>query len=71
MKGDKVLGGVIRATRHEAGLSQSEVEYMSGIPKARLSRYENGHVTPSLASLERIAKGLGTLPSDMLRRAGR
>jgi transcriptional regulator with XRE-family HTH domain len=31
---------------------------VSGIPKPTLSRYENGHVMPSLATLARLAEAL-------------
>ena len=35
------FGNRLREARLSAGLSQSELEELSGIPKARLSRYEN------------------------------
>jgi transcriptional regulator with XRE-family HTH domain len=70
MTGDAVLGTVMRSARKDCEMSQSEVESLSGIPKARLSRYENGHVMPSVPSLRRIAKAVGVPASEMLRRAG-
>jgi transcriptional regulator with XRE-family HTH domain len=56
----------LRETRIRAGLSQSDLEEISGIPKARLSRYENGHVAPSIQTLERLAKALGVSEASLL-----
>ena len=56
---ERTFGQRLRATRIKAGYSQSELEEISGIPKARLSRYENGHVAPSIQTLERLARALG------------
>jgi transcriptional regulator with XRE-family HTH domain len=49
-----------------AGLSQSGLESRSGIPKARLSRYENGHVLPSIDTLGRLASALGVSEASLL-----
>jgi transcriptional regulator with XRE-family HTH domain len=49
-----------------AGLSQSELEELSGIPKARLSRYENGHVEPSIQTLSKLAKALNVSEASLL-----
>ncbi|HSL12424.1 MAG TPA: helix-turn-helix transcriptional regulator, partial [Actinomycetota bacterium] len=48
------------------GLSQSELEELSGIPKARLSRYENGHVEPSIQTLARLSKALNVSEASLL-----
>jgi transcriptional regulator with XRE-family HTH domain len=60
------LGGRLRAARVRAGLSQSELEELSGIPKARLSRYENGHVEPSIQTLGRLASALNVSEASLL-----
>jgi transcriptional regulator with XRE-family HTH domain len=49
-----------------AGYSQSDLEEVSGIPKARISRYENGHVAPSIHTLERLARALGVSEASLL-----
>jgi transcriptional regulator with XRE-family HTH domain len=49
-----------------AGLSQSELEELSGIPKARLSRYENGHVEPSIQTLAKLARALNVSEASLL-----
>ena len=54
----KHFGQRLREARVAAGLSQSELEDISGIPKARLSRYENGHVEPSIQTLARLSRAL-------------
>jgi transcriptional regulator with XRE-family HTH domain len=66
MSDDRVFGRRLRETRVGAGLSQSDLEEISGIPKARLSRYENGHVAPSIQTLERLARALGVSEASLL-----
>jgi transcriptional regulator with XRE-family HTH domain len=67
MRGDgKTFGQRLREARIRAGLSQSDLEEISGIPKARLSRYENGHVSPSIHTLERLARALGVSEASLL-----
>jgi transcriptional regulator with XRE-family HTH domain len=66
MKDEKTFGQRLRETRIRAGFSQSDLEEISGIPKARLSRYENGHVAPSIQTLERLAKALNVSEASLL-----
>ena len=66
MKDEKTFGQRLRETRVRAGMSQSDLEEISGIPKARLSRYENGHVAPSIQTLERLAKALAVSEASLL-----
>jgi transcriptional regulator with XRE-family HTH domain len=60
------FGNRLREARVHAGLSQSELEELSGIPKARLSRYENGHVEPSIQTLARLARALTVSEASLL-----
>jgi transcriptional regulator with XRE-family HTH domain len=60
------FGNRLREARLGAGLSQSELEELSGIPKARLSRYENGHVEPSIQTLARLARALNVSEASLL-----
>jgi transcriptional regulator with XRE-family HTH domain len=60
------FGQRLREARLVAGLSQSELEERSGIPKARLSRYENGHVLPSLGTLQKLSAALGVSEATLL-----
>jgi DNA-binding transcriptional regulator YiaG len=60
------IGGQIRAARLAAGMSQSDLEAVSGIPKPRLSRYENNHIMPSLHSLALICNAMGVRPGQIV-----
>ena len=60
------FGNRLREARLAAGLSQSELEELSCIPKARLSRYENGHVEPSIQTLARLARALNVSEASLL-----
>ena len=62
----RAFGQRLRSARVHAGLSQSGLESRSGIPKARLSRYENGHVLPSIDTLGRLAAALGVSEASLL-----
>jgi transcriptional regulator with XRE-family HTH domain len=66
MRGERTFGQRLRAIRIKAGYSQADLEEISGIPKARLSRYENGHVAPSIQTLERLARALGVSEALLL-----
>ena len=66
MDEDRTFGQRLRATRLKAGYSQSDLEDLSGIPKARLSRYENGHVAPSIQTLERLSRALQVSEASLL-----
>jgi transcriptional regulator with XRE-family HTH domain len=66
VKDERTFGERLRETRVRAGLSQSDLEEISGIPKARLSRYENGHVAPSIQTLERLAAALNVSEASLL-----
>jgi transcriptional regulator with XRE-family HTH domain len=64
--GDRELGRRLREARLAAGLSQLELQDVSGIPKARVSRYENDHVDPSLRTLGRLARALNVNEATLL-----
>ena len=66
MKEGRHFGTRLREARLAARLSQSELEELSGIPKARLSRYENGHVEPSIQTLARLSKALNVPEASLL-----
>jgi transcriptional regulator with XRE-family HTH domain len=49
----------IKQLRVEAGLSQADLAQRAGTSDARqISRYENGHITPSLDAIAHIAQAL-------------
>lgn len=53
-----VLGQRIKQLRKEAGWSQGELGERIGTDSQRVSRYENGRITPSVDALVRIAEAL-------------
>ncbi len=50
------LGERIKALRKEAGLSQGALGERIGSDSQRVSRYENGRITPSVDAVVRIAE---------------
>ena len=53
-----IIGDRIRAFREERNLSQSDLQQMTGLHPAYISRVENGRTVPQVGSLERLAKSL-------------
>ena len=52
------IGARIRALREQKGLSQGDIERVTGLLRCYTSRVENGHTVPSLETLERFAAAL-------------
>ena len=52
------IGARIRALREQKGLSQGDIERVTGLLRCYTSRVENGHTIPSLETLERFAAAL-------------
>ena len=50
---------LIQSTRKEIGLSQRELSEKTQISQANISKIENGHITPSIEMLKKIADALG------------
>jgi len=46
----------IRRLRELKGLSQKEVSAKSKVPQGQYSRIENGHVEPSVSTLEKLSR---------------
>jgi transcriptional regulator with XRE-family HTH domain len=55
---EKSVGVEIRTLRQAAGLSATELAHRTGLSSAMLSRIERGNVSPSLASIAKIAGAL-------------
>jgi transcriptional regulator with XRE-family HTH domain len=53
------MGGVVWTARHQAGLSARELARRSGISHSRILDIENGHVEPTLPTVQRILRGVG------------
>ncbi len=52
------IGKRLQALRAARNLSQRDIEKHTGLSSSYISRVENGHITPSLATLQRWAKAL-------------
>ncbi len=52
------IGERIREFRQQRNLSQGDIEQKTGLLRCYLSRVENGHTTPSLQTLNKIARAL-------------
>ena len=53
-----LVGERIRAIREEKNLSQGDIEKRTGLLRTYLSRIENGHMVPSVDTLEKFARAL-------------
>jgi transcriptional regulator with XRE-family HTH domain len=62
----ETLGARLRGQRLGRGWSQTQLANRSGIPKSRISRYENDHLLPSIPTLERLAAALGVAEASLL-----
>ncbi|MGZ4120777.1 MAG: helix-turn-helix domain-containing protein [Actinomycetota bacterium] len=60
------FGERLRGERARVRISQSELTRLSGVPKTMLSRYENDHILPSIATLHKLARALGIHESALL-----
>jgi transcriptional regulator with XRE-family HTH domain len=52
------IGQRLRTLREQESLSQGDIEERTGLLRCYISRVENGHTTPSLETLERLAEAL-------------
>jgi len=60
----------IRAFRHRFGLSQRQLALRMQVPRTYVSKIENEKATPTLSSLERLARALEVNISDLLTGTG-
>ena len=66
MSGDaQLLGAAIRRLRHEAGLTLVQLAALADLSQPFLSQVENDRALPSIESLSRIARALGTTPQSL------
>lgn len=55
---EQSVGRTVKLFRIEKGFSQGDIEKRTGLLRSYLSRVENGHTTPSLNTLRRLADAL-------------
>lgn len=58
MTGRKELGSTLRELRLQQGLTQSQLATEAGIQQGQISKIESGRVTPTIATVERLAAAL-------------
>jgi transcriptional regulator with XRE-family HTH domain len=63
----RAIGESIRAARHQASLTQEAVALRAGVDRASYNRIEQGHQSPLLDTLIRIADAIGADLSDLVR----
>ncbi len=61
------VGGIIAVRRRTKGWTQAQLAEQMGIEKETVSRLETGHISPTLARLEQMAKLLECEISDLLK----
>ena len=60
----------IRGLRLRSGLSQRQLAMRMGVPRTYVSKIENEKATPTLSSLERLARALEVSVPDLLHECG-
>jgi DNA-binding XRE family transcriptional regulator len=64
--GASEMGTAVRRLRMAAGLTQTALAKRAGMDRTHLSRLERGRLTPTLATLTRLAKTLQVTPRSLL-----
>ncbi len=62
----KAVGRRVRQLREAQGLSQAALAKRAGVTKITVLRTERGYYSPSLSTLERLAKALGVKVKDLI-----
>jgi transcriptional regulator with XRE-family HTH domain len=55
-----MVGSAVRAARRRAGVSQAELAKRAKTSQPSIARLEKGQVSPTVISLDRIARALGS-----------
>jgi transcriptional regulator with XRE-family HTH domain len=53
-----VIGNRLKELRESKELSQGDIEKRTGLLRCYISRVENGHTVPAVATLEKMARAL-------------
>lgn len=65
------FGQAVRRAREARGLSQEDLGFEAEIDRTYVSGVERGVRNPTVRTIWRLAKALGTKPSSLMRRAER
>src|SRR5581483_4627695 len=66
LPGHLQLAASIRSLRHRNGLSQRQLALRMNVPRTYVSKIENEKATPTLSSLERLARALEVTVPELL-----
>lgn len=66
----KRFGQVVRRERESKGLSQEKLAGLAGLDRSYMHRLESGRSSPTLDTLESLARALQVLPSELIARTG-
>jgi transcriptional regulator with XRE-family HTH domain len=66
LPGHLQLASAIRSLRQRSGLSQRQLALRMSVPRTYVSKIENEKATPTLSSLERLARALEVSVPDLL-----
>lgn len=64
----RTVGARIRAARLHANLTQERLAELAGMDRQAINRIEQGHASPLLDNLLRIADVLHVDPGDLIKR---
>jgi transcriptional regulator with XRE-family HTH domain len=65
----KLVGRNFARVRHEKGLTQEQVEELSGLSQQYISGLENGHRNPSVVTLYHLATAVGVSLVELVQPA--
>lgn len=65
----EALGAVIRDAAEDQGITLTDLAKQAGVSRATLYNWADGHSTPTLVGLTRVADTLRIRGSELLRRA--
>jgi XRE family transcriptional regulator, regulator of sulfur utilization len=64
----KRFGQILRQERVSKGLSQEKLAGLAGLDRSYMHRLESGRSSPTLDTLESLARALQVLPSELIAR---
>lgn len=62
------FGSAVRALREAQGWSQEQLAAQAELNRSYLGEVERGAATPSLATIDKLARALGVSGAELLRR---
>lgn len=64
------FGAALRTRRRELGLSQEELAFRAGLHPTYVSSIERGQRNVALVNIEKLARAVSLLPSELFGRFG-